>query len=413
MASVLQYARGMLDLRIYRAAFVPAVLALVVAAFSLETRPRAITTALPPDAFDAPRAMRLLERLAERHPSRRPGSEGDMALAAEVQRTFEATDFEVTATDVRGETIDGERTLRTVVAERPGRLSGAIVLVAHRDAAGSPALAELSGTATLMEIARLLSGRTTRRTIVLVSTSGGSGGAAGAAHWADSVSGPVDAVLVLGDMAGTRQRRPQVVPWSNALGSAPQRLQRTVEQALRTESGPPGGSSTVMQALRLAFPLTVSEQGPIVEAGLPAVLVSASGELGPGPGDPVGAGRLEAMGRAVLRTLTALDEGPDVRPSGPQAVVLVRNQMLPEWAVRVLAAALLLPPLLAGIDGLARVRRRRERILPWVGWTVALGSPLLAAALVVLLLGLLGAVTAPAAPVPPGAVPVSGAPPRG
>lgn len=397
----------MLDLRIYRAAFVPAVLALVVAAFSLETRPRPITTALPPDAFDAPRAMQLLEGLAERFPDRRPGSEGDMALAGAVQRTFAATDFEVTTSDAPGETIDGERTLRTVVAQRQGRLSSAIVLLAHRDAASSPARAELSGTATLMEIARLLSGRTTRRSIVLVSTSGGSGGAAGAAHWARSVTGPVDAVLVLGDMAGTRQRRPQVVPWSNALGAGPQRLQRTVEQALRTESGPPGSAHSLMQALRLAFPLTVSEQGPIVEAGLPAVLVSASGELGPGPNDPIGVNRLEAMGRSVLRTLTALDEGPAVHPSGPQTVVLVRNQMLPEWAVRLLGAALLLPPLVAGIDGLARVRRRRERITPWMGWTAALGSPLLAAGLVVLLLALLGALSAPAAPAPPGAIPVS------
>ena len=397
----------MLDLRIYRAAFVPAVLALVVAAFSLQTRPRPITTALPPDAFDAPRAMQLLDGLAERFPDRRPGSEGDMALAGAVQRTFAATDFEVTTSDATGETIDGERTLRTVVAQRQGRLSRAIVLLAHRDAASAPARAELSGTATLMEIARLLSGRTTRRSIVLVSTSGGSGGGAGAAHWAETVKGPIDAVLVLGDMAGTRQRRPQVVPWSNALGVAPQRLQRTVEQALRTESGPPGSTQALMQALRLAFPLTVSEQGPILEAGLPAVLVSASGELGPGPNDPVGVGRLEAMGRTVLRTLTALDEGPDVRPSEPQAVVLVRNQMLPEWAVRVLVAALLLPPLVAGIDGLARVRRRRERILPWIGWTAALGSPLLAAGLVVLLLALLGALNAPAAPAPPGAIPVA------
>ena len=53
--------------------------------------------------------------------------------------------------------------------------SGSIVIVAHRDARGSPALAGLSGTATLMELARDLSGETLNRTIVLASTSGSAG----------------------------------------------------------------------------------------------------------------------------------------------------------------------------------------------------------------------------------------------
>ena len=42
----------MLDTRLYRAAFVPLVLALLVAAFALGERPRPIGTTLAPDAFD-------------------------------------------------------------------------------------------------------------------------------------------------------------------------------------------------------------------------------------------------------------------------------------------------------------------------------------------------------------------------
>lgn len=399
----------MLDLRIYRAAFVPILFVLVVAAFSLQTRPTAIQTALPPDAFDAPRAFRLLDDLAQRYPDRAPGSSGDLALAGAVQRTFGATDFEVTTTDVGADTVDGERTLRTVIAARPGRVNRAIVILAHRDAQGSPAKASLSGTAALLELSRLLNGRTTRRTIVLVSTSGGSGGNAGAEDWAKRVRAPVDAVLVLGDMAGVTQRRPQVVGWSNTSGIAPQRLMRTVEQAVGEEAGIGGSASTrsIMQALRLAFPFTVSEQGVIDAQGLPAVLLSASGELGPSAGTPVSEQRMEGMGRAALRSLTALDEGPDVVPGSPQSTVQVRNQLLPLWAVRLLGAAAFLPALLAAIDGLARVRRRREPILPWLAWILAIGSPLLAAGLVLMLLRVVGLVTAPPAPVFPGAIGVS------
>jgi hypothetical protein len=399
----------MLDLRIYRAAFVPILFVLVVVAFSLQTRPNPIQTALPPDAFDAARAFRLLDDLAERYPERAPGSQGDLALAGAVQRAFQATDFEVTTTDVKAETVDGERTLRTIVAARPGRVNRAIVVLTHRDAQGAPAKASLSATAALLELARLLNGRTTRRTVVLVSTSGGSGGNAGAEDWAKRVQAPVDAVLVLGDMAGVTQRRPQVVGWSNTRGIAPQRLMRTVEQAVGVEAGVGGSGSTrtIMQALRLAFPFTVSEQGVIGAQGLPAVLLSASGELGPAPGAAVSEVRMEGMGRALLRSLTALDEGPDVVPDRPQSEVQVRNQLLPLWAVRLLGAAAFLPPLLAAIDGLARVRRRREAILPWLAWILAIGSPLLAAGLVLMLLRVVGLVTAPPAPVFPGAIGVS------
>ena len=62
------------------------------------------------------------------------------------------------------------------------------MIVAHRDARGSPAAADLSGTATLLELARVLAGETLHRTIVLASTSG-SQGAAGALRLAATLSG--------------------------------------------------------------------------------------------------------------------------------------------------------------------------------------------------------------------------------
>jgi hypothetical protein len=86
---------------------------------------------------------------------------------------------------------------------------------------------------------------------------------------------------------------------------------------------------------------------------------------------------------------------------------VLRNQSLPEWAVRLFVAALLLPPLLCALDGLARVRRRREPVLPWLGWVAATAAPFLLAGLLLVVLRLLGLLTAPAAPVVPGAIGVS------
>jgi hypothetical protein len=394
----------MLNLRLYRGAWVLIVLALVVVAFSLHGRSPAITTTLAPDAFDGDRASRTLSGLVERYPERRPGSDGDNALADRVRAGFvrQFGESRVRERRIVARTIDGEQELRTIIAERPGRSSRRVVVLAHRDAAGRGAAAELSGTAALLELAEVFSGRVTRRTLTLVSTSGGSGGGAGARDWARHPGGPVDAVVVLGDPANTRTRKPWVVPWSNERGFAPDRLVRTAEEAVREESGESAGQARAPMAfLRQAFPLTVSEQGPINSEGVPAVLIGPGGELGAAATDEISAERLRVFGRAALRTMTALDNGPDIQRK-PLDGLVVRGQVIPVSAIRLLGAALLIPVLIGAIDGVFRVKRRRGRPGRWILWVLAGAlAPMLTALLAVILraIDLLG--SAPAAPVAP------------
>jgi hypothetical protein len=407
----------MLNGRLYRAAFVPFVFALAIAAFSLTGRAKPLHSALAPDAFEGQPTFAELRSLASEFPDRRPGSRGDRALAAHVAHELEALGgtagggFTVRMRHFTGQTIDGERQLTTIVAQRPGSTDAKpIVIVAHRDAAGTRgSQAELSATAALIELARVFAARETQRTIVLVSTSGGSGGDAGAAEFAASYPGPFDGAIVLGDLAGTRERKPFVVPYSNATGSAPAQLQRTVNDAITLETGSdPGAPSGVGQLAHLAFPLTVGEQGALNAAGIGAVLVQVSGERGPSS-DRISAQRLELFGRAVLSAVDALDSGADL-PSAMQTGLLVQRKTIPAWAVRLLAAALLLPPLIAAADGLARARRRRQAVGRWSLWTLLCAVPFLAAGLFAALLGALGIIGAtPSAPLPPNALNFDGA----
>lgn len=390
----------MADLRIYRAAFVPLALVVVIVAFSLGGRPRPLSTQLAPDAFDGPTATRTLQGLATTYPDRRPGSAGDEALARHVGDVFRAAGLRTSTYTFTGDTVAGRRSLVNVVGTRQGGSSRQLVIVAHRDARSGSSPAELSGTAGLLELVRVLSGRVTQRTVTVVSTSGGSGGGAGAAALADELRGPVDAVIVLGDLAGRGARRPYVVPWSDGGGLAPIKLRRTVDAALQTELGSsPGGTAATDQVARLAFQVSVSEQGRLLAAGLPAVLVQQSGEVGPRPGDRISTTRLQAMGRGVLRALTALDTGPDT-PGSPTRDVLVGSRVVPGWAVRLLVLALLTPALVAAVDMLARARRRRERLGLWLGWLAAGAVPFLVAALFAAALGRTGLLrAAPAGPV--------------
>ena len=428
-----------LDVRVYRAAFLPALLALFVAAFSLEGRPSPARTRAVADAFDPARAYGServrdsLLQLGAAFPDRRPGSAGDTALTARVDQVLRAAGFDVSHTRALGRTVDGRTELDTVVGVRPGLSERRIVVLAHRDSLDSPGLADLSGTAGLLELARIfrtrapeserdatetgrpqLIGRDLRKTLVLVSTSGGSGGAAGARAWASEQDpAGIDGVLVLGDLASAEWHKPWVVPWSNGSRQPPIGWQRTVETAVRQEVGADaGGARASAQWSRRALPLAVTEQGELNRAGLPAALLQISGERGPERGARVSRRRFTEVGRGALRTVIALDEagrrgtGGETEPpfaSEPEGVVTVRN-VLPSWSVRLVSLCLLLPALLAGLDAFFRARRRKLRTGPWFAWALAAGIAIPLAWGWLRVLGLSGALPAPGAPVAPGAL---------
>ena len=84
----------MIEPRIYRAAFVPALLAVVLTMFSFQSRPGPLRQGLPADIlFDGNQAAVLAGRIAAQEPDRRAGSAGDRATAQLVADTFAARGF--------------------------------------------------------------------------------------------------------------------------------------------------------------------------------------------------------------------------------------------------------------------------------------------------------------------------------
>ena len=97
--------------------------------------------------------------------------------------------------------------------------------MAHRDALGSPALAELSGTAALLEMARVFKARDLRLDARARLDLGRERGRAPArARSPSAPTAPVDAAIVLGDIAGRDLHKPWIVPWSNGERAAPMAL---------------------------------------------------------------------------------------------------------------------------------------------------------------------------------------------
>lgn len=395
----------MLDPRIYRASLLAVVLAVIVFAFALQGQPAPLGTTLAPSAFSGQNAYANMVDLARQYAHRPAGSPADRALARVIARRLRGDGYAVSSQRFKAATPAGTRTLENVVAVREGMASSAIVVVAHRDAEGSPALAEQSGTGVLLEVARVLEGETLNRTIMVVSTSG-STGAAGAAHLAATLGRPIDAVLVLGDMAGVHLTRPLVVDWSDGPELAPSRLRDTVAAALHSGAGLNAGSpGLVNQLVHLAFPLTLTEQGPFAAHGIPAVLLSTAGDRPPSPSEEISSMNLTRFGRTALQTINALDAGPRVSP--PSAYLSFDDDLMGEWAVRLLVLALIVPVLATALDGLARARRRGYAVARPMGWVVAAAGPFLAALAIVLATRAAGLLAfAPPGPVGPGAEPL-------
>ena len=407
----------MIEPRIYRAAFIPAVLAVVLVMFSLENRPKPVPQGLAADVlFDGDIAFRELRQIVQRHPDRQPGELASAAVARDLAASFRALDPEGFETSVDSWEENGER-LVNVIARRPGASRDQIVIMAARDSQSVPdATGSAADTAALLELARVIKGRPSRKTLVLASVDGSTLGDAGARRFAETAEDRdrIEAVVALSNLGAGGGSGPLVIAWSNDDRRGGIGLYRTATASVREELGSePSEEGALSQFVRLAYPLGLGAQGPLLAEGIEAIRISGSGELPP-PEDQrgledVSIDRLGQMGRATLRLVSALDGAAEPPEHGPDSYVLVARKVLPGWVLALLAATLLLPALVASIDALARARRRREAAPGW--WrTIALWSlPFLAAFAMAELLVLLDqAPDAGAAPSEPGVYPLDG-----
>ena len=402
----------MIEPRIYRAAFVPALVALVLTMFSFESRPRPLPQGLAADVlFDGRQAAQLAADIAEDQPDRRAGRPGDRATAALVAESFRQRGFRVE----RQRFSHAGRDLENVIARRAGRSRSQVVIVAARDAAVVPeAPGSAADTAALLQLARVFQGRAARKTLVLASVDGSTLGEVGTAKLVDELGpeGLIDAVLVVSDLGSRTRHGSFVQAWSNNPRRAGIGLARTVAESIRQELDQPvEGTGVLGQLAHLSFPIGIGSQGVLLEDGFDSVRISGSGDLPPegeGPVDAVDEDRLGTLGRATLRTVTAIDQ--DGRPQhGPESYVLAVSQVLPGWVLALLGGTLLLPVLVASVDAFARARRRQLPVVPWLRWVGAWTAPFLAGFALAELLALTGATpTPPPAPVPPADLPLDG-----
>ena len=401
----------MIEPRLYRAAFLPAILAVLLVAFSFQTRPPALEQGLPGDVlFDSEATVEQAKELAEVAPDRSIGSEGNRAVADLVRRAFLSRRF---ATSVDRWQDDGDDVVN-VTGRRAGASRREVLVIAARD---SDQRADLGGsaadTAALLEVARVLGGRAPRKTIVLASVDGSTRGDAGVRRLIERLEDRslIDAVIVIDQLGARKSRGPLVVTWSNDHKRGNLGLERTAQASLRAELGSaPASDGFLSQIPRMALPIGVGAQGVLVADGLDGVRISGSGELTPGePATELDEERFGALGRSALRLIAAVDAGREPE-HGPNSYLTASTKLMPGWAITLLVASLLLPVLVASVDAFARARRQREPVAPWFGWVGAGVAAAVLAWLVAELYVVAGAVPdPPPAPLQPSQIEVDGA----
>lgn len=401
----------MLDLRLYRVAFAPALLALVTLMFSLQGVPPPLEPAVPPGAFEPSRAAATAREIAAAAPERPPGSAGDAAAAELVTERFTDIRAGTTTEQELSTSYDGDRvTVRNVLIVLPGDSAETIVVLAGRDSARGPgAASSAAATGVLLELAAALGASSHTKTLVFASTSGDAAGAAGARALVDALPDPasIAAVVVLSQPGASEPEPPHVIATSSGPSRPAAQLTATAGLAVETQTGREDPSPSAAEELaRLALPTGIGAQAPLIDAGLDAVAISAAGERPLEPGeDTVEALSVPVLGdfgRAAAATVQAVDAAEAPLETGPEPYVEVGGNLVPGWTLGLLALALLLPAVLAAADASARVMRRSRGLGRGLAATAALAAPLLAALLALYLFALLGLVPRPAAPFDPG-----------
>ncbi len=352
----------------------PAILALLFSVSATGTLPR------PPlePLFDQTTATALATRLTTEFPSRVPGEPRAEEAARWFRETISAFGFAVEE-DVWVEDIAGlgRVELRNVVAVVPGRSDQAVVLVAHRDNAGTslPYGDNASGTAALIELARGFAPRGVsvaprpQRTLVLVSTDGGAFGGAGAARFATSSRFAEDAfaAIVLDGLAGAG--RPRIALAGDRPHSPAPALVRTTVARITEETGlEPLVPGIATQLVDLGVPFAAGEQGRFLAAGIAAVTLTTQEAGDPtvpvgDPGTTLSVERFGELGRATEALIGSIDSSVGAAFRTPDSV-FVGDRVVSGWAIRLTLLVAVVPFALGVLDLLVRGRKRHLPLVP-------------------------------------------------
>jgi hypothetical protein len=388
----------------------PAILAFLFSVSTTGTLPRSGLAPL----FNGANAASLARSLSLEYPSRVPGSEG----ATQATRWYEETIRSLglpAEEDTWSENLAdlGTVELHNVVTVVPGRSDETIVVVAHRDNAGTARTLgdNASGTAALIELARGFAPQELgpdprpNQTLVLVSTDAGAYGGAGAERFAatSALARSSIATIVLDGLGGSG--RPRLAIAGDRPVSPARALVSTAAARVREQTGvAPELPSVPTQLVDLGLPFAGGEQGRFLGHDLAAVTLTTREPGEPtvpsgDPAEPLDGRRLGQLGRATEALVSSLDISAGATLRTPDSLFL-GDRAASGWAIRLALVLAVVPFALGLVDLIVRARRHGLPFRPALrALRARLGVALIGGALV--WIGALLGVFPTGAPLPP------------
>ena len=354
------------NLKVYRAAWVVALVLAVAALFTLG-RPDTPKLSQEPATFDGRRAAEDVRTLAQDYPQRVAGSDADNRAALWVLQEFKQAGLETHIDGVASTVAGKDVALQNVWGVSKGDSAGTLLVIANRDVpplATQGANDNASGVAALLGLARTFTVTAHRHTMIFLCTSGDAFGALGARRFAESHEiDDLYAVIALRRVATKGEEGIGLDGWSTVAKTAPPWFWLLSAPASRVtvnaEALLPG---VLTQVVRLAVPTSSGSQAPFVAAGVPGLSLSWAGERVPGEADTVdtiSTENLTRVGTTATAMLLAIDAGtaPGDRSGG--AIFLTRGRTLPGGTLAFMLGVLLLPLAAVTVDLFAQGRRAR------------------------------------------------------
>lgn len=334
--------------------------------------------------FDGRRALLETQQLARNYPRRVTGEEGALRAAEFLRDSFRGLGLPSHYDDAQM-WLSGRRVLlRNVVAWDPGAGEGVVLLLAHYDSqttSQQAAADNATGTAVLLELARVLHPRPHRRTFVYVATDAEEWGMIGAREFIRRFPAPggIVAAVSLDYVGHGRAAGIAVSLGGQGSGYAPLWLRQTVAEGIRAAGQRVLMPDTAWEIVERAVRVSFQDQGPLNHWEVPAVNlgvavadVEAERRMYHSPQDTVDGilpETLAAAGRSAEAIALALDRAP-LRREPAVYLRLGEFQYLPGGATQ-LGALLLFLPLLAVVAWRPADLAGRGQVAPWLkSWLI-------------------------------------------
>lgn len=326
--------------------------------------------------FDEGQGFQVARDFVTRNPKRVLGSIEARQATGFLRDFLKLHGYEVPPPTYFDAMIAGRRQVGSnVVAFKSGALPGFLAVAAHYDTARTTvhgAMANGAAVGVMLELARVFSGSPLRHGLLILATDGAEWGMLGAADFCqnDPRRGAVAAALSLdfvsvGELAELRVDADG--QWS---GYAPGWLRRLASRSAEIEKLPVRSPAGLQELIQRAMSLPISDQGPFLHAGIPAVNLGSGSidkelerEVYHAPNDAienVKPASLGIYGRTAERILRSLDEMEGMPQEMDGAFRWRGDSYISGWAMTLLPWLTFLP-LAASLYFLWREQHRSLR----------------------------------------------------